>query len=113
VSRQRVRTFACSSRGQIRRFPAARLERLLARGERAHEFAGKEIGFASVLVVDEAGQVGVSVVEAVRLRFDRAGKPTRTSSQRKNRRLEWRPSREETNEMLYLALESTDDMDLP
>jgi hypothetical protein len=105
MSRHRVRTFACSSRGQVRRFPASRLDRLLARRGQAREFAGKEVRFATVLVVDESDQVGVSVMNAVRLRFDRAGRLSRGQKRRDN---EWRPTREEANVLFHLALESTE-----
>jgi hypothetical protein len=112
MTRHRVRTFVRTTRGNIRRFPSARLDRLTARQGQAREFAGKEMRFATVLVVDESGQVGVSVVEAVSLRFDRAGKASRKSRERKqrraSRRLEWRPTREEAIRMFHLALESTE-----
>ena len=63
----------------MRRFPVSKLDRLFARADNAREFAGKEVRFATVLVIDESRQVGVRIVDAIRLRFDRAGRLSRTS----------------------------------
>jgi hypothetical protein len=79
MSRYRVRTFFRESGGAIRRFPVSKLDRLFARADKAREFAGKEVRFATVLVIDESRQVGVRIVDATRLRFDRAGKLSRAS----------------------------------
>lgn len=79
MSRYRVRTFVRASRGEIRRFPVARFDRLFAREDNAPEFAGREVRFATVLVIDESRQVGVRVIDAMRLRFDRVGKLSRAS----------------------------------
>jgi len=79
MSRYRVRTFFRAPRGEIRRFPVSKFDRLFARADNAREFAGKEVRFATVLVIDESRQVGVRVIDAIRLRFDRTGKLSRTS----------------------------------
>jgi hypothetical protein len=108
MTRHRIRTFACTSRGPVRRFPVSRLDRLLARRGQAREFAGKEVRFATVLVVDESDQVGVSVMNAVRLRFDRAGRLSRRKKRGEKSRFEWRLTREQANVLFHLALESTE-----
>ena len=78
MTRYRHRMFVCTSQGEIRRFPVAKYDRLFAREDIAPEFGGKEIRFASVLVIEESGHVvGVMVRDAMRLRFDRTGKLSR------------------------------------